>query len=87
MPGETEEPFGNEPGTDFSKAENRQKIGDALITVRKKLGGTYSLFIGDKEVFSEIETRSTNPAEPGEISGAEYPLLPELMLKSQSGRR
>ncbi len=69
MPGETEEPFGNEPGTDFSKAENRQKIGDALITVRKKLGGTYSLFIGDKEVFSEIETRSTNPAEPGEIVG------------------
>ncbi len=67
--GETEETFRNEPVTDFSKAENRQKIGAALITARKKLGGKYPLFIGDKEVFSEIETRSTNPAEPGEIVG------------------
>ena len=67
VPGEPEDTFRNEPCTDFSKAENRQKIGDALITLRKKLGGEYPLFIGDKKVFSEIETRSTNPAAPGEI--------------------
>ena len=69
VPGETGKTFRNEPCTDFSKAGNRQKIGDALITVRKKLGGKYPLFIGGKEVFSEIETRSTNPAKPGEIVG------------------
>ncbi len=68
-PGETEEAFRNEPGTDFSKAENRQKTEDAFITVRKKFGRKYPLFIGDKEVFSGIETRSTNPAEPGETVG------------------
>ena len=69
VPGETKDTFRNEPSTDFSKGENRQKIGEALITVRRRLGGKYPLFIGDEEVFSETETLSTNPAEPGEIVG------------------
>ncbi|HXW68678.1 MAG TPA: proline dehydrogenase family protein [Dissulfurispiraceae bacterium] len=69
VPEETFETFGNEPGTDFSKTENREKIRAALITVRKKLGGKYPLLIGTREVFSEIETLSINPAEPHEIIG------------------
>lgn len=65
----TEAQFRNEPGTDFSKAGNRQKIGDALIAVRKKLGLAYPLLIRGGEVFSGNETLSTNPAEPGEVVG------------------
>lgn len=66
---ETEDSFRNEPGTDFSIADNRQKIGEALITVRKQLGGKYPLLIGDKDVFSANKTLSTNPAEPHEVIG------------------
>jgi RHH-type transcriptional regulator, proline utilization regulon repressor / proline dehydrogenase / delta 1-pyrroline-5-carboxylate dehydrogenase len=62
--------FVNEPLTDFSKAENRDRMRDALVQVRKAMGRTYPLVIGKDEVRSERLIRSINPSRPSEVVGS-----------------
>jgi RHH-type transcriptional regulator, proline utilization regulon repressor / proline dehydrogenase / delta 1-pyrroline-5-carboxylate dehydrogenase len=59
--------FQNEPLTDFTLAENRDRMRTALKQV--KLGGKYPLIIGGKEVWTEKEILSINPARPDEVVG------------------
>jgi RHH-type proline utilization regulon transcriptional repressor/proline dehydrogenase/delta 1-pyrroline-5-carboxylate dehydrogenase len=66
---EAPDAFRNEPAADFSKSDNRQKIKDALSEVQTSFGKRYPLVLGGKEVFTDKETLSINPARPGEIIG------------------
>ena len=61
--------FKNEPPTDFSRSENREKMQEALVNVREGFNKRYPLYIGNKEVWTEKEIASLNPAKPGEIVG------------------
>ncbi len=61
--------FRNEPLTDFSKAENRDKFKDTLEKTRKKFGNKYPLCIGSKEIRKDKEIISLNPSNPDEIVG------------------
>ncbi|HEX8948056.1 MAG TPA: L-glutamate gamma-semialdehyde dehydrogenase, partial [Dissulfurispiraceae bacterium] len=64
-----EEGFRNEPFSDFSRAETRSGMADALHEARKGLGRRYPLYIGGEELFTSAETLSMNPARPAEIIG------------------
>jgi RHH-type proline utilization regulon transcriptional repressor/proline dehydrogenase/delta 1-pyrroline-5-carboxylate dehydrogenase len=64
-----EPPFQNEPHTDFTRAEARQRMQAALGAVRAELGGRYPLLIGEKEVRTSDELASVNPAKPSEVVG------------------
>ncbi len=61
--------FQNEPPTDFSRSGNREKLQKALVNVREGFNKSYPLYIGNKEVWTEKEIASLNPAKPGEIVG------------------
>lgn len=63
------EGFSNEATTDFSHAENRRKIKEALAAVKKEFGKEYPLSLGKQEVFTEKKILSINPARPDEIVG------------------
>jgi RHH-type proline utilization regulon transcriptional repressor/proline dehydrogenase/delta 1-pyrroline-5-carboxylate dehydrogenase len=62
-------PFTNEPFADFSLMEVRDAFTAAISDVRAKLGKTYPLFIGGKEVTTESLLDSVNPAQPSEVIG------------------
>jgi RHH-type proline utilization regulon transcriptional repressor/proline dehydrogenase/delta 1-pyrroline-5-carboxylate dehydrogenase len=62
-------PFQNEPHIDFTVASNRQKMSEALAKVRSELGTKYPLVIGNKELWTERQIISINPARPSEIVG------------------
>jgi len=69
-PADTEKKgFLNEPALDFSKAENRDMMKNALRSVRKKFGKEYPLAIGGEEVHRKDKIRSFNPARPDETVG------------------
>ncbi len=61
--------FRNEPLLDFSLTANREGMRHALAKVRKELGRSYPLLLGDREVKTESLIRSVNPADPAEIVG------------------
>jgi RHH-type proline utilization regulon transcriptional repressor/proline dehydrogenase/delta 1-pyrroline-5-carboxylate dehydrogenase len=61
--------FVNEPMADFTKKEVRDSFVAAIAGVRKKLGGTYPLYIGGKEVTTNDRLPSVNPANPQEVIG------------------
>jgi RHH-type proline utilization regulon transcriptional repressor/proline dehydrogenase/delta 1-pyrroline-5-carboxylate dehydrogenase len=61
--------FRNEPPTDFSQADNREKMKAALQTVRKNFDAEYPLIIGDSEIRNKDHIVSTNPARPEEVIG------------------
>jgi RHH-type proline utilization regulon transcriptional repressor/proline dehydrogenase/delta 1-pyrroline-5-carboxylate dehydrogenase len=61
--------FRNEPLLDFSKARNRDDMGRALRAIKERGDGRYPLSIGGREVMTDTEIRSRNPARPGEIIG------------------
>ncbi len=61
--------FRNEPITDFSKPENRDKIKHALSRVRGSFGKRYPLVIGGEETVTRTEAISTNPSRPEEVIG------------------
>ncbi len=61
--------FQNEPPADFSKSENRRKMQEALVTVREGFNRKYPLYIGDKEILTEKEIVSFNPAKQDEVVG------------------
>ncbi|MFH1116924.1 MAG: L-glutamate gamma-semialdehyde dehydrogenase [Pseudomonadota bacterium] len=66
---ETAHVFRNEPTTDFSKAENRRKMTDALERVRSSLGKSYPLIIGGVEIRTQTDRPSINPSRPDEVVG------------------
>ena len=61
--------FKNEAPADFSKAENRAKMHDALKMIKKEFNGIYPLCISNEEIVTEKEILSVNPAKPDEIIG------------------
>ncbi len=62
-------PFRNEPHTDFTRAGACERMREALRTVRGELGRHYPLLIGARQVQTESEEPSLNPARPSEVVG------------------
>jgi RHH-type proline utilization regulon transcriptional repressor/proline dehydrogenase/delta 1-pyrroline-5-carboxylate dehydrogenase len=67
--GFVEEGFRNEPVSDFSRAENREKMRHALERLRQQFGRSYPLFINGEERHKNTQINSRNPACTGEIVG------------------
>ena len=61
--------FNNESLADLSIPEVRDAFTDAVTEIKKKLGRTYPLFIGGKEITTNTTVDSVNPARPDEIVG------------------
>lgn len=61
--------FLNEPLVDFSIADNRRAMKDALEDVKKDLGKDYPLLLGEDEISANHKTESLNPARPDEVIG------------------
>jgi len=62
-------PFRNEPLTDFSIEENRQKMLDALVEVRRKVGQKHPLVIAGRRIDTKEWIASTNPSHLREVVG------------------
>ncbi|MGB6064093.1 MAG: proline dehydrogenase family protein [Desulfomonilaceae bacterium] len=63
------ESFRNEPPVDFSKSLNREKMNEALARLRQRFNERYAIVLGGKEVWTDAEIESKNPARPNEIVG------------------
>ena len=61
--------FKNEPLTNFSERENRNKMLSALEKVQGELGRSYPLWIGGEEVKTKETFSSYNPSKPSEVIG------------------
>ena len=61
--------FRNAPGADFTRAEPRARMRDALARVGADLGGRWPLVIGGREVRTRAELTSVNPAHPEQVIG------------------
>lgn len=61
--------FANEPPMDFSRAENRDAMQEALTRVKEKFNRRYPLVVGNEEIWTETDVRSMNPARPNEVVG------------------
>jgi RHH-type proline utilization regulon transcriptional repressor/proline dehydrogenase/delta 1-pyrroline-5-carboxylate dehydrogenase len=61
--------FRNEPDLDFSRAEARRALADAIAAARRRMGGHYPVVIGGERVATAGEIASLNPARPGEVVG------------------
>ena len=64
--------FRNEPFTDFTTAENKRSMQQALDRARAELGRTYDLVIGGHRVQTARTFDSVNPAQPAEIIGRHF---------------
>lgn len=62
-------PFRNEPYLDWNDQENVKRVRAALEKVGGELGRSYPLIIGGKEVETEGEIVSVNPARPQQVVG------------------
>jgi RHH-type proline utilization regulon transcriptional repressor/proline dehydrogenase/delta 1-pyrroline-5-carboxylate dehydrogenase len=65
----SDEYFKNEPLLDFSITANRKYMVDAIEAVKNKVNGKYPLCIGDREVRTDQEILSLNPAHPRQVVG------------------
>ena len=61
--------FRNEPPTDFSRSQNRQRMSEALQETKQGFNKKYPLFIGNQEVWKDQDSASLNPARPSEVVG------------------
>lgn len=61
--------FRNEPLTDFSKAEHREAMTQAIAEVREQLGQEYPLVMDGKSCDSRATLVSRNPSATSEIIG------------------
>jgi len=61
--------FTNEPFIDFSNAENRKKMEEALKKVASEFGHEYPMWIGGKKVVTTGKRKSTNPSRPSQVIG------------------
>src|SRR3984957_15730014 len=62
-------PFSNEPFVDFSTAENKRKMQEALARVESELGREYEIVIGGTRFKTEGKIVSKNPARPAQVIG------------------
>src|SRR5690606_11722734 len=62
-------PFQNEPGVDFSIAENRQAMEAALKKVEAQLGQRYPLIIGGERIETDAVITSRNPGNLDQVVG------------------
>ena len=61
--------FTNEPFIDFSNAENRKKMEEALKKVALEFGHEYPMWIDGKKVVTTGKRKSTNPSKPSQVIG------------------
>lgn len=61
--------FTNEPFIDFTKAENRSRMEEALKKVKAEFGREYPMWLNGKKVTTTEKRTSTNPSHPMEIIG------------------
>ncbi len=61
--------FRNEPDLDFSRAEAREALAEAIAMVRRRMGRRYPVVIGGEKVTTTGEIASLNPARPSEVVG------------------
>jgi len=61
--------FSNEPFIDFSNADNRKKMEEALKKVASEFGHEYPMWIAGKKVITTGKRKSTNPSKPSEVIG------------------
>src|SRR6266705_1841712 len=61
--------FTNEPFIDFTKAENRSRMQEALKKVKAEFGHEYPMWLNGKKVTTTEKRTSTNPSHPMEIIG------------------
>ncbi len=62
-------PFSPQSYVDFSVAENRKKMEEAIARVRSQFGREYDLLIGGKALKSQEKFQSINPSDPSEVVG------------------
>jgi len=62
-------PFSNEPFIDFSVAENKRAMLDALDKVKGELGREYDIIIGGRRIQTTGKIVSVNPARPAQVIG------------------
>ncbi|MCA9090010.1 MAG: L-glutamate gamma-semialdehyde dehydrogenase [Planctomycetaceae bacterium] len=79
--------FANEPLTDFSKAENRKAMQEALRDVRESFGNDYPLIINGKSVETRARIASRNPAQHKEILGMVSCASPDHAEKAVAAAR
>ena len=61
--------FTNEPFIDFSNAENRKRMEEALKKVHSSFGHEYPMWIAGQQVITTGKKMSTNPSRPSEVIG------------------
>lgn len=61
--------FANEPLTDFSRREERERFAEALRRVRSEFGRDYPLILGGAPVATRETLVSVNPSRPQEVVG------------------
>jgi len=74
--------FKNEPIKDFTSKKNFQLQTEALKLISKKLGKTYPLIIGGKQVKSSSTFNSINPSQKDEIVATFYKATKEQAIKA-----
>lgn len=63
------EAFVNEPETDFARAENRERLREALGRVRGQFGRDYPLVVDGRRVRTERTLARPNPSRHAEVVG------------------
>src|SRR5260370_40744787 len=61
--------FTNEPFIDFTKAENRARMQEALKKVKAEFGSEYPMWLNGKKGTTTEKRTSRNPSGPTEIIG------------------
>src|SRR5713101_7869651 len=61
--------FTNEAFIDFTKAENRGRMEEALKKVKAEFGRDYPMWLNGRKVTTVEKRTSTNPSHPMEIIG------------------
>ncbi|PYU61957.1 MAG: L-glutamate gamma-semialdehyde dehydrogenase [Acidobacteria bacterium] len=61
--------FTNEPFIDFTKPENRSRMGEALKKVKSEFGREYPMWLNGQKVTTTDKRTSTNPSRPSEVIG------------------
>ena len=70
--------FRNEPYTDFSLPENRQKMEAALRKVKAEFGKDYDLLVSGERISTPDKLKSVNPSRPAEIVGTHSKATPAI---------
>src|SRR6202158_1749780 len=70
--------FANEAFIDFTKAENRGRMEEALKKVKVEFGREYPMWLNGQKVITKEKRRSTNPSRPSEVIGVFQSATPEM---------